>query len=108
MNNGKENVILYGNGNGVLEIPLFPASSSIQINDTFLTSGIDDIYPNNVVTVYNRLGNKVYESKQGAYNTMPWDGTHQGNELPVASYYYIIEYNDNSTENTTGIVSIIK
>ena len=48
MNNGKENVILYGNGNGELEIPLFPASSSIQINDTFITSGIDDIYPKGI------------------------------------------------------------
>ena len=48
MDNGKENVILYGNGNGELEIPLFPASSSIQINDTFITSGIDDIYPRGI------------------------------------------------------------
>ena len=48
MNNGKENVILYGNGNGELEIPLFPASSPIQINDTFITSGIDDIYPKGI------------------------------------------------------------
>ena len=48
MDNGKENVILYGNGNGELEIPLFPASSSIQINDTFITSGIDDIYPKGI------------------------------------------------------------
>ena len=48
MNNGKENVILYGNGNGELEIPLFPTSSSIQINDTFITSGIDDIYPKGI------------------------------------------------------------
>ena len=48
MNNGKENVILYGNGNGELEIPLFPASSSIQINDTFITSGVDDLYPKGI------------------------------------------------------------
>jgi gliding motility-associated-like protein len=79
-----------------------------QVNDIWELQNIDNIYPNNVVTVYNRWGNKIYESKQGTYNAMPWNGTHQGNELPVASYYYIIEYNDNSTENTTGIVSIIK
>jgi gliding motility-associated-like protein len=79
-----------------------------QVNDTWELENIDNIYPNNVVSVYNRFGNKVYESKPGVYNTMPWDGTHQGNELPVASYYFIIEYNDNSTENKTGIVTIIK
>ena len=39
---------------------------------------------------------------------MPWDGTFNGQELPVGSYYYIIEYNDNTTEKTNGIVTIIK
>lgn len=48
LNNGKENVILYGNGNGELEIPLFPASSPIDINNIFVTSGIDDIYPKGI------------------------------------------------------------
>ena len=79
-----------------------------QVNDTWKLENIDNIYPNNMVSVYNRFGNKVYESKEGSYNAMPWNGTHQGEELPVASYYYIIEYNDNSTKNITGIVSIIK
>jgi len=58
MSNGRENVILYGNGNGELEIPLFPASSSIKINDTFMTSGVDDLYPKGLnigkVTEINR------------------------------------------------------
>ena len=46
----------------------------------------------NVVFVYNRWGNKVFESIQGNYNQMPWDGTFNNEPLPVASYYYIIEY----------------
>jgi len=48
MDNNKENVILYGNGNGGLEIPLFPASSSILINDTFVTSGAGGLYPKGI------------------------------------------------------------
>jgi len=48
MNNSKENAILYGNGNGELEIPLFPASSSILINDTFVTSGAGGLYPKGI------------------------------------------------------------
>ena len=48
IDNGKENVILYGNGNGELEIPLFPAGSPIKINDTFITSGVDDLYPKGI------------------------------------------------------------
>ena len=79
-----------------------------QTNDTWSLNDIDVIYPNNVVSVYNRLGNKVYESIQGAYDQMPWDGTFNGEPLPVASYYFIIEYNDNTTPKSNGIVSIIK
>ncbi len=45
---GVENVLLYGNGNSELEIRLFPASSSLKINDVFITSGIDDIYPKGI------------------------------------------------------------
>lgn len=48
INTGKENFILYGNGSGELEIPLFPASSLIKINDIFVTSGIDDLYPKGI------------------------------------------------------------
>ncbi|OUT69616.1 MAG: hypothetical protein CBB76_07845, partial [Crocinitomicaceae bacterium TMED16] len=79
-----------------------------QTNDTWSLENIDAIYPNNIVSVYNRLGNKVFEAQQGSYNQMPWDGTFNGQELPVASYYYIIEYNDDTTENSNGIVTIVK
>ena len=78
------------------------------LNDTWKLENIDAIYPNNIVSVYNRLGNKVFEAQKGSYNQMPWDGTFNGQELPVASYYYIIEYNDNTTENSNGIVTIVK
>jgi len=58
--------------------------------------------------VYNRWGNKVYESDKGAYNQRPWNGTFNQETLPVASYYFIIEFNNNSSQNKTGIVSIVK
>ena len=79
-----------------------------QINDTWILGNIDDVYPNNIVSVYNRLGNKVYESDQGAYSDRPWGGEYNGTILPVASYYYVIEYNDDTSENINGTVSIIK
>ena len=48
LDSGKENIILYGNGNNELEIPLFPASSFIKIGDIFITSGVDGIYPKGI------------------------------------------------------------
>ncbi|MEY4572279.1 MAG: hypothetical protein RLZ10_1505, partial [Bacteroidota bacterium] len=29
-------------------------------------------------------------------------------KMPVGSYYFIIEYNDNYTQNLSGIVTLIK
>jgi gliding motility-associated-like protein len=77
-------------------------------NDVWVLDNIDQIYPNNVVTIFNRWGNQIYQSSEGKYETNPWDGTYQGSTMPTGSYYFIIEYNDNFTENKTGIVSIIK
>ena len=48
IDNSRENVILFGNGNGGLEIPLFPASSSILVNDNFVTSGAGGLYPKGI------------------------------------------------------------
>ncbi|MFT5777818.1 MAG: gliding motility-associated-like protein, partial [Crocinitomicaceae bacterium] len=76
-------------------------------NDDWELQNIDNIYPNNVVKVYNRWGNLLFESAQGSYDTNRWDGTFKGNLLPVASYYYIIEPNADGAETMTGSVSII-
>ena len=52
-----------------------------QVNDTWNLGDIDAIYPNNVVSVYNRLGNKK-ESDQGAYSQRPWNGTFNEKNCP--------------------------
>ena len=69
---------------------------------------IDAIYPKNRVFVYNRWGNLIYESIEGGYNQMQWNGSYNGESLPVGTYYFIIEYNDNFTKSSNGIVTIIK
>jgi gliding motility-associated-like protein len=62
--------------------------------------------------VYNRWGNKVFEhnsSDGNPYMNNMWDGTFNGQLLPVASYYYIIETNDsNSTKKYEGTVTILQ
>lgn len=45
-------------------------------------------YPDNIVTVFNRYGDKIFSSV--GYN-QPWDGTHNGSPAPVGTYYYIID-----------------
>ena len=76
-------------------------------NDDWNLQGIDNMYPNNVVKIFNRWGNLLFESPVGNYDGNRWDGTFKGNMLPVGSYFYIIDFNDGSTEAETGSVSII-
>lgn len=75
------------------------------INDVWV---IDNIYlfPNCQVEVYNRWGELLFVSI--GYNT-PWDGRYDGKDLPVGTYYYIIQLNDPMfPEVYTGPITIIR
>jgi gliding motility-associated-like protein len=77
------------------------------IHDDWEIVDLDNVYPDNVVTVYNRWGAKLYESKKGNYASKPWDGKFEGSALPVASYYFVIDFNLPDVEPMKGIVSIV-
>jgi gliding motility-associated-like protein len=57
------------------------------INDRWLIPALQT-YNNPEITVFNRYGQPVYQSK--GYNT-PWDGKYKGTPLPVGTYYYVID-----------------
>jgi gliding motility-associated-like protein len=61
-------------------------------------------FPDMRVEVFNRWGNKIFSST--GYGT-PWDGTYNGEVLPVATYYYII-YLNSSEKPISGNVTIIR
>ena len=77
-------------------------------NDFWNLGNIDALYPNNLVTIYNRWGNVIYQSKPGKYETKPWEGTYNQEPMPVGSYYFIIEFGVSFKGNESGIVSIVK
>jgi len=79
-----------------------------NVDDVWELKDIDVIFPNNEVSIYNRWGALLYKSEKGKYETKPWDGKYNNEELPVASYYFIIEYNEENRENSIGTVSIIR
>ncbi len=73
-------------------------------NDTFYIDNIDT-YPDNHLTIYNRWGEKVYETN-GYINQ--WEGTYNGKKLPVATYYYVMELNDFNKRKHAGYISILR
>jgi len=60
------------------------------INDVWIIANIDD-FPNIEVLIFNRWGEEVFFSE--GYD-IPWDGLFDGKELPVGTYFYIIDLHD--------------
>ena len=63
-------------------------------------------YPEAVVQVFNRWGSLVHETL-GGLDYVAWDGTNEGKELPVGTYYYIIDLKTDD-EPQTGPITIIR
>jgi gliding motility-associated-like protein len=81
--------------------------NGVAINDIWEIIN-SDLYPNMLVSVYNKWGQKMYENK-GHYT--PWDGRNMLG-LPVDSgVYYFIIFEDAGNEKDgiiTGSVNIIR
>ena len=76
------------------------------INDTWTPLDIRS-YENSSVQVFNRWGGLVFESSGSNYPVNGWDGTNEGDELPVGTYYYIIDLNTGD-DPQTGPITIIR
>jgi gliding motility-associated-like protein len=70
-------------------------------NDQWMIGGLE-FFPNAKVQVVNRWGQVVFEST--GYPAA-WDGTYKGEPLPVADYYYIIDYSEEA-DPIMGTVTI--
>jgi gliding motility-associated-like protein len=90
-----------------IEIPTAFTPDGDFRNDIWQIPDIDVIFPKNIVRIYNRWGNLLFESAEGSYSSEPWNGRYDDQPLPVGSYYFIIELNEPNLEPLKGIVSII-
>jgi gliding motility-associated-like protein len=73
------------------------------LNDTWNIPAMI-LYPDAVVTIFNRYGQAIYNSKN--YISHPWDGTYKGKQQPGGSYIYIIKFSSDNTEK--GTVTIVR
>ena len=73
------------------------------VNDTWNITGLDN-FTYYSTDIYNRWGNLLYI--QNNYNTDAWDGTRNGKNLPVGTYYYLLKIV--GEENRTGYVTLMR
>jgi len=73
------------------------------INDRWVIPNLAD-YPGATVDVYNRYGQRIYSS---AGYDVSWDGSWNGQQLPLATYYYVIKL-QNGFAPLTGYVTILR
>lgn len=75
-------------------------------NDTWDIPGIAD-YPGAEVLIFDRWGQRVYRNI--GYRE-PWDGTNNGNKVPVGTYYYQIQLNqlEGRSPPYTGFITVVR
>jgi len=73
------------------------------INDVWVLRFLQD-YPNATVQIVNRYGQVVFLST--GYS-QPWDGKYRGQDLPIGTYYYLINLR-NGKPTIVGSVTIVK
>jgi gliding motility-associated-like protein len=89
----------------------------VDIFDGFTPNGDDsnelwqignrEQFPEMEVQIFNRWGDELFQSAPGY--PIPWDGTYEGGDLPVGTYYYVIELNDpRFPDPITGPVTIFR
>jgi gliding motility-associated-like protein len=93
---------------------LFPPNFIPDISNAFSPNGdgINDVwsllflqdYPNATVQILNRYGQLVFLSTGYA---QPWDGKFKGQDLPIGTYYYLINLR-NGKPPLVGSVTIVK
>ncbi|MGG6231478.1 gliding motility-associated C-terminal domain-containing protein [Tenacibaculum sp. SDUM215027] len=94
----------------------FSASNSFSpdgdgVNDEFVIPGLAEAYPKFKIKIYNRYGNVVYDySNNNELNPTWWDGKSYGKltltgdtkEMPAATYWYVVDFNDGVTKPYQG------
>jgi gliding motility-associated-like protein len=71
-------------------------------NDRWVIKYIED-YPSALVEVFNRYGQLLFSNKR---NGQQWDGTVNGQPVPVGAYFYVINLGNNKVFK--GTISVVR
>ena len=83
------------------EIPTIITPNNDGVNDEFIIPCLFDQvrYPNSQLTVVNQWGDEVYRSNKPYQND--WRGTFNGEDLPVGTYFYIVDFGTGAPPQTS-------
>ncbi len=90
-------------GNQPLSIPTGITPNGDERHDTWIISNIET-YARFSIEVYDRYGKRVFYAEN---QYQPWDATYQGKNLPVGTYYYVINLADGA-ETQKGSLTVLR
>jgi len=102
----KADIILPSGKDFCVDIPSAFSPNNDGSNDKWSIDDMEELYPNADIEVFDRRGVRVFYSR-GYSESEFWDGTYQGKDLPMDSYYYII-YLKNGLGRISGTVTILR
>jgi gliding motility-associated-like protein len=75
-------------------IPTLFTPNNDGVNDLLIIPCLlSDLYPGNRIHIFNEWGDEVFHASPYLND---WDGRYKGDDLPVATYYYLIDFGDGS------------
>lgn len=87
-----------------LEIPNTITPNGDGINDIWNIAALES-YPEAEIKIVNRYGERIFSS--GSSGPKSWDGKRKGVNVPVGTYYYMIDLHDGQ-KVLTGSITILR
>jgi gliding motility-associated-like protein len=92
-------------------VPNLITPNGDNVNDEFIIQFIDEYEDFSQVTIYNRWGDRVWQSEPLYDNSNPWRGTNQNNtKLADGVYFYTIELRNDADQyeyTVNGTVTVL-
>ncbi len=88
-----------------VKIPNAFSPNGDQVHDVLELPNLT-YFPKGVLTIFDQWGTQVFQSAPGY--PKPWDGTRNGKELPISTYYYVFEPFQEGYSSQSGFITLLK
>ena len=88
--------------NAECAVPTIITPNNDAYNDEFVVPCLaTDQFPNNEVSIFNQWGDEIFNASPYMNN---WNGTYNGADSPVGTYFYVIEFGNGEPAQSGFIV----